>query len=98
MKNFAVKRTISNTRNCDIYTEWHFSETEEEREDWINSEKEKQDEWNYRTPGAVSTRYYDFTKYDINSLKNLTLADLAEFTIQDFLELFKHFLTEKESP
>lgn len=93
MKNVkmkAVKLEIYNNRNNYKDIEWFFYDYEIEKEEWILQKKNEESQWNFHTPGAVSTRQYLFEEYDLNDILEMNITD-SELTVKDLITIFKHF-------
>lgn len=77
----AIKLEVTNSRNDDSRVEWHLAKTEEEINSWEAEKKKEETKWNRHTPGAVSTRYYYFERYDAKTLMTQQLSNLAGLTL-----------------
>lgn len=92
MKNIAIKLEVTNSRNDDKRIEWFFCDTDYEKNKWIEKHKKEQEEWNYNTVGAVSTRYYYFSEYLISSLLEMNISELEGMQLKDLVQIIKNCL------
>jgi hypothetical protein len=92
MNNWAVKLKITNSANDSMRVEWFFCEKESEKYKWIEEKKKEEDDWNYRTEGVRSTRFYDFSEYLTSSLMETDISELEGMTVWEFVSLIKSFM------
>lgn len=92
MKNYFVKLVVTNDINDDRRIEWSFFDTEEERDKWIAEMKEEEDKWNYKTPGSVSFRDYDFEYYNMENIMNSSMSEFEGMSFSDFIMIMKNCL------
>jgi hypothetical protein len=80
---FALKGQ-TNTVNDSVATEWTMLTSEDEFLAWEAELKKANDEWNYRTKGAMSTRYLDIQKYSAEQAGNLSIGELEGMPLDMF--------------
>ena len=91
MSKIAIKLEISNSVNDHRSLEWFFCDTEEEKTAWIQARRKEESDWNFRTPGANSVRYYSFIEFSsMEKLLNCDMAEMEGMKLKDFLRLIKN--------
>lgn len=86
MKKNLLNIITTNSVNDYIANEWIWVEDEDEKLVIIDQNKEKLDEW-HRDPGSRSTRWSEYNYYSYDSLSDLSLDLVRNFTISDFIKL-----------
>jgi hypothetical protein len=94
MNKYAIKLRITNNKNDEEKCIWAFFPTEEARDIWVNHKHAEENEWNYKTVGARSMRYYDFYPYTLESILQLPMSEFGHMTLANFLELIKNLTTD----
>ena len=90
MKKYATKLTISNTANDNRAVEWYFCDEIDDVTKWISEKNKEEDEWNYKTDGANSIRYYAFDEYLSEDLLEVCINELDGIKIKDLITLINH--------
>lgn len=86
-----VHLMIDNSRNDEVDYQCYFCETEEEADKWIKEKETERDKWNYDTPGAMSTRWYSFSKYNKETFASCIVEDLKGLKFSDLINILKYY-------
>lgn len=86
----VIKQEVSNTVNEDVSVKWFFCDTKEEVEQIKKDGKKAEDQWNYKTTGAVSMRHCFHSEYTPEQLLSQELGELEGMKLKDIIKLIKH--------
>lgn len=81
---------ITNSVNDDVSRKWFITTSDEEKKKLKDDKEKERDDWNYKTPGAVSYRYYDWEEYSEDRFDKLTLSDLKGLPIMMLIKIINH--------
>jgi len=84
---YITKLSVTNDRNDNCNVEWDFSDDEESSKWWRMTKEEEAQIWNYKTPGAVSYRFYEFRTWTSETILDASMDELEGMTLKQFKEI-----------
>ena len=87
--DYISKLEVTNNINNDVRVEWKFFDSVSDREKWIAEMKKEEDDWNYKTEGAISFRNYEFYNYNSENILDMDMSEFSGMLFRDFLSILK---------
>lgn len=90
MKNIIGYVEITNSINDDVQSSYDMFKDEDEYNEWVESKKEEQKQWNSPAMMVRSIRHYSFIRYDIFDIGKYPLSQFDFLSLNDLSKILKY--------